>query len=90
MNLDERSVRLNTEMGLIIESEPLASIVANRFKALTVPENAYNVALTPSDALVWRTHEQGSVVEFRKEPARSGWQRFELHCLELLPLDREL
>jgi putative cardiolipin synthase len=90
MNLDERSVRLNTEMGLIIESEPLASIVANRFNALTAPENAYHVTLTPSDALVWRTHERGSVVELHKEPARSGWQRFELHFLELLPLDREL
>ena len=90
MNLDQRSVRLNTEMGLIIESEPLAGAIADRFKALTTPENAYQVMLEPSDTLVWQTREQGSALELRKEPARSGWQRFELHCLALLPLDREL
>jgi putative cardiolipin synthase len=90
MNLDQRSVRLNTEMGLVIDSEQLADTIADRFKSLTTLENAYNVTLTPPNTLVWTTRENGTTLELRKEPARSGFQRFEMHFLSLLPLDREL
>jgi cardiolipin synthase C len=96
MNLDQRSVRLNTEMGLIIESGTLADVLSARFEALTRPENAYEVTLTSTDPadrhahLVWHTAENGTPLELRKEPARSGFQRFEVHLLSLLPLDKEL
>jgi putative cardiolipin synthase len=95
MNLDQRSIRLNTEMGLIIESGNLANLLSARFDALTRPENAYEVRLTDTDAnrhahLVWYTVEHGTPLELRKEPARSGFQRFEAQFLTLLPLDQEL
>ena len=96
MNLDQRSVRLNTEMGLIIESGTLASAISARFDALTRPENAYEVLLAGTDAheaggrLIWRTQENSVTLDLRKDPARSGWQRFEEHFLSLLPLDEEL
>jgi putative cardiolipin synthase len=90
MNFDQRSVRLNTEMGLIIESESLADTIAARFNALATPENSYEVKMTPPGELSWFTKENGAALELRKEPARSGWQRFEMHCLSLLPLDGEL
>jgi len=96
MNLDQRSVRLNTEMGLIIESGTLADALSARFDALTRPENAYQVHLGSADppdrhpCLTWHTVENGTSLDLRKEPARSGWQRFEAHLLTLLPLDAEL
>ncbi len=94
MNLDQRSVRLNTEMGLIIESGSLAEEVASRFAKLTRPENAYQVTLAPGReskrALRWRTREHGADVEYASEPARSSWQRFKAHLLSLLPIDPEL
>jgi cardiolipin synthase C len=95
MNLDERSVRLNTEMGLIIESGTLAEALSARFDALTRPENAYEVLLDRGadkggGHLIWHTQENGTVVDLRKEPARRGLQRFEEHFLTLLPLDEEL
>jgi len=96
MNLDQRSVKLNTEMGLIIASDHLADALTARFTALTRPENAYEVQLADGDAhepprhLIWRTQENGKPVELRKEPARSGLQKFEVHFLSLLPLDAEL
>ena len=40
--------------------------------------------------LTWHTVENGTPLELRKEPARSGWQRFEAQLLTLLPLDAEL
>jgi putative cardiolipin synthase len=95
MNLDQRSVRLNTEMGLIIDSDHLADALTARFNALCSPENSYEVALSdPTNhsalQLVWRTQEKGTMVEYRAEPARSGLQRFEMKLLSLVPLDGEL
>jgi putative cardiolipin synthase len=94
MNLDQRSVRLNTEMGLIIASDHLADALTARFNALTTPENAYEVQLTHDSShdsrLVWRTQKDGQQLELRKEPARTGLQRFEVHFLSLFPLDGEL
>jgi len=77
-------------MGLVIESEQLADTIADRFKALTTPENAYKVTLTPPGTLVWTTRENGTTLELRKEPARNRFQRFKMHALSLLPLDPEL
>jgi putative cardiolipin synthase len=94
MNLDQRSRRLNTEVGLIIDSPELAEQTAKRFEAMTLPENTYAVVLPPdpehSNHLAWRTVENGTTVEYKKEPARHSWQRAEVEFLSLLPMDHEL
>ena len=95
MNFDQRSKRLNTEVGLIIDSPELARQTALRFEAMAQPEASYLLALRPSEAdgkprLVWETRENSQPVEFDREPARSAWQRLEIDLLSLLPLDREL
>jgi len=95
MNFDVRSRRLNTEMGLIIHNAELAQQEANRFEAMTRPENAYSVELRASKAggspgLVWHTVENGQPVDYEREPARSSWQRMKARFLFLLPLDPEL
>jgi putative cardiolipin synthase len=95
MNFDQRSKRLNTEVGLIIDSPELAQQTAARFEAMVQPANSYALALRrtgPSgrSQLVWQTEEDGRPVEYTQEPARSGWQRFKLKLLSLLPLGREL
>jgi putative cardiolipin synthase len=95
MNLDQRSKRLNTEVGLIIDSPELAQEAAKRFEAMTLPENSYAVLLptgAPGDPphLEWRTQENGTTIEYSKEPARHAWQRAEVEFLSLLHLDREL
>lgn len=95
MNFDQRSKRLNTEVGLIIDSPELAQQVAVRFEAMVKPDNAYIPALRPRSAgssprLVWDTEEDGKPYEYAREPARSGWQRLKVKLLSLLPLEREL
>lgn len=95
MNFDQRSKRLNTEIGLIIDSPDLAGQILTRFDAMTRPENAYVLSLTDARdgkgrSIVWDTVEQGKPVRYSSEPARSSWQRLELRLLELLPVDREL
>jgi len=94
MNLDQRSKRINTEVGLIIDSGELAQQTAARFDAMVQPENSYVLALRPGSAgrrphLVWDTREDGKPVEYVQEPARNVWQRLKVRLLSLLPLDRE-
>jgi putative cardiolipin synthase len=95
MNFDQRSMHLNTEIGLIIDSPVLAQQVAARFEAMVQPMNSYALAMRPNGTgsfadLIWRTEEDGQSVEYDTEPARSAWQRFKVNLLSLLPLDDEL
>jgi cardiolipin synthase C len=95
MNFDQRSMHLNTEIGLIIDSPVLAQQMATRFEAMVQPENSYKVELrtdgtgTPR-SLVWRTRENGEAVDYDVEPARNDAQRHKVKLLSLLPMDREL
>jgi len=95
MNFDQRSMHLNTEIGLIIDSPALAQQTAARFASMVSASNSYELALLPGDRggsshLVWRTRENGKVVEYDSEPARSGGQRLKVKLLSFLPLDDEL
>jgi len=95
MNFDQRSMHLNTEIGLIIDSPELAQQTAARFESMVSPPNSYALALLPREVgrpprLVWRTEEGGKAVEYDKEPARSNGQRLRVELLRLLPLDKEL
>jgi cardiolipin synthase C len=94
MNFDKRSKHLNTEVGLIIDSPALAAETAARFAAMVQPQNSYVVTLQPQPEgrtarLSWHTEEYGDVVDLQHEPARSGWQRFEVALLSHLPMGNE-
>jgi putative cardiolipin synthase len=95
MNFDQRSMHLNTEIGLIIDSPALAEVVAKRFEAMAQPVNSYRLALRPdpesgAPQLLWLTQEGPSAVVYESEPARSDAQRANAKALSLLPLDKEL
>jgi putative cardiolipin synthase len=90
MNFDQRSRRLNTEVGLIIDSPELALQSALRFQGMVQPENAYSVELRDEHRLLWKTREDGKDVAYDREPARNERQRWEVKLLSYLPLDREL
>jgi putative cardiolipin synthase len=94
MNFDQRSMHLNTEIGLIIDSPTLAQQMAARFEAMVQPVNSYRLALRQNPGgrptLVWHTQEGGKAVVYDTEPARNKWQRAKVNSLSLLPLDSEL
>jgi putative cardiolipin synthase len=96
MNYDQRSKHINTEIGLIIDSQELAQQMGRRFDEMVEPDECYILELRPSGVaggspgLLWRTRERGQDVEYVREPARSGWQRVKVKLLALLPLQREL
>jgi putative cardiolipin synthase len=94
MNYDQRSWRINTEIGLIIESPEMAGEVARRFEAMVSPDAAYRVYLHDDSKgrpeLHWTTEIDHQKVEFTHEPNRGFWQRTKVEVLGLLPIEREL
>ena len=86
-NLDPRSARLNTEMGVVIDSAPLAERLADTFDRI-VPAEAYEVRLAPGgEGLRWLERTGDGEVLHRSEP-HTGWlRRFWIHFLSLLPIE---
>ena len=96
MNFDQRSMHINTEVGLIIDSPEMAGQTATRFEGMVQPGNSYAVKWGASGRgsaprLSWHTEEDGQPVDYRREPAPGGnWQRFKVWSLSRLPLSGEL
>ncbi|HEY6941298.1 phospholipase D family protein [Dokdonella sp.] len=86
MNFDPRSVALNTEMGVIVESTGLADAIEQFFAHATEPDNAYRVGLVGGH-LHWTGKDDGRVVEFDHDPGSSRWQRAKLRVLRVLPIE---
>jgi putative cardiolipin synthase len=92
MNFDYRSLRLNTEVGLLIDSPELARQVAQRFDAIAQPANCYIPQLGAPDAsgkrqLTWRTEENGKNTELTAEPMGDILRGIQTELLSLLPID---
>lgn len=92
MNFDYRSLRLNTEIGLLIESPELALKVSERFDAIAQPANCYIPTLSAPDALgkrqlVWKTEEGGKLVELTYEPSGDVLRGLQANLLSWLPID---
>jgi putative cardiolipin synthase len=85
-NFDPRSARLNTEMGLIMHSPPLAHQIAAFFDS-TVSSLAYQVRLDRDSHLEWlQSTPQGPKV-YDSEPGASTGRRMEVWFLSILPID---
>ena len=86
LNLDPRSIYLNTEMGLIVDSEKLAHGVAAEFEEELKPENSWQILLDEKGKVYWKSGE----TTLRKDPARSAWHRFQAWFFGLFDLDDQL
>ncbi|MBC7658924.1 MAG: phospholipase D family protein [Chitinophagaceae bacterium] len=100
MNLDPRSIRLNTESGLLIESPELADEVGRFIEDGMSPKTSWKVTMTckerpcqtgeKSDGLQWTGERDGSLQTLRQEPDASFWKRFLTNGLSLLPIEDKL
>ena len=86
-NFDPRSARLNTELGLIIDSPRLAEAIGTTFDR-DVPLLAYEVKLTASGDLVWvERFPDGPPVAYTSEPHTGIFKRALITVLSVLPID---
>ncbi|WP_413576251.1 phospholipase D family protein [Bdellovibrio sp. HCB290] len=89
MNLDPRSVYLNTEVGVIIDSPEMAEQFSAQFEE-NLPEIAYQLGLNEKSALTWTTYENGVKETFTSEPETSWWQRAKASMLSWVVPERQL
>ena len=85
-NLDPRSLVLNTESGILIESPDLAAQILRRFDEFSSGANSYAVT-TDGDGLQWVSEIDGRQVAWNVEPETTAAQRLRIDMLSVLPLD---
>lgn len=86
-NFDPRSARLNTEMGLVIDSPVLAERMAEAFDN-EVPRIAYEVLLAPDGSrLQWIERTSAGERRYETEPETGWWARFKTNLMKVMPIE---
>lgn len=97
MNLDPRSVSINTEIGLLVYSPALAELIIDHLEQ-TYRSGFYTVKLEPENPakpgsrmqITWIEYRDEEEIRYRKEPHTSFGQRFKVGLISLLPIESQL
>jgi putative cardiolipin synthase len=93
LNLDPRSIQLNTEIGLVCESAPLADELAGRLEQ-NLDRIAWrlerSVDASGNARIVWVETGAEGVRQRTEEPEVSTWRKFSVWFLGLLPIESQL
>ncbi|MEM9334239.1 MAG: phospholipase D family protein [Pseudomonadota bacterium] len=84
LNLDPRSIEINAEMGLLIDSPQLASRIAVGVDQ-SLPMSTYRVVAEPGKTMEWHATIDGREVIETGEPLSGGWRRFLAWFLRIAP-----
>jgi putative cardiolipin synthase len=85
-NLDPRSLRVNTEMGFLVESEPFNRTLRAALEGDFLTSNAWRLELQRDGRVFWLADDQ--VLE--SQPATSFMQRIEDWFFSNMPIEGEL
>ena len=84
LNLDPRSIEINAELGLSINSSDLAKELVNEFFS-GLPYSAYRLTLDGKGNLAWESIINGETVIEHCEPNSSYWRRWKAWFLKIVP-----
>lgn len=85
-NFDPRSANLNTEIGVIINSPPLATAVHKTMDA-NLKNYAYKLVLTSEQKINWQRETPKGTVTLTKEPKMKWWQKAGVKFISWLPIE---
>ena len=85
-NLDPRSLRINTEMGLLVRSEALNAQVREAVNGDFDPRNAWRLELGEDEHVYWVSADK----RLDSQPAASYMQRIEDWFFAHLPIENEM
>lgn len=88
-NFDPRSVRLNTEMGVVFEEPSIVAELEEEFKRRTQGGYSYNVVLTDGE-LEWRDNAATPPAIWEYDPHTKWWQRTVTKVMSWLPIESQL
>jgi putative cardiolipin synthase len=86
LNIDPRSIDINTEHLLVIDSPQLAAQILSDYETMIAPENAWTVTLNDKGKLRWTSIDG----ERSRQPARSYGQRWKDFFWRLMPVESQL
>jgi len=90
-NFDPRSAHINTEMGVFMEAPEMAEELVNGFISATDRgKSTYEVVLNENSQLRWLDRHEGKIIELKKEPQTSFWNRFVAGFLRMFPIRGQL
>ncbi|WP_170287450.1 phospholipase D family protein [Halioglobus maricola] len=89
LNFDPRSVLINTEMGVFIESAEAGAAFTKNIKS-ELSRSTWRVDLDEKGQLRWTYDYDGYREVVYKEPQSSWWQRFQVGVYRLLPIENQL
>jgi len=89
LNLDPRSVKENTEIGLMIHSAELGGLMGKAF-AEGIEQVAYRLRLSPAGGIEWVDRKGGQEIIYQVEPNTSFFTRFWVGLAQLLPIESQL
>src|SRR5580698_2056175 len=81
LNMDERSARFNSELGLVMRSPEIARQVTSLLDDISA-DGSYRLALDARGRVVWSSGEGEEEKIWHRDPETTSWQRFSLKLLE--------
>ena len=85
-NFDPRSANLNTEIGVIINSPPLANAVHKTMDD-NLKKYAYKLVLDSKQNINWLKETPSGIITLRKEPKMKWWQKAGIKVISWLPIE---
>ncbi len=89
-NLDPRSRIWNSEIGLLVDSEPFAEKVLAVMNRQFEPENSYRVDLDERGKLRWTLDLPEGEQTWTKDPEAPWYKRWSARFIGWLPIEQEL
>jgi putative cardiolipin synthase len=103
MNLDRRSLGLNTELTVVVHSPVIAEQVETNFERAISPNVSYHVTLAPDadlsqmqassmtpSFLQWNTDDGGIHRVYNYDPDAGLWRNFITGIFSMLPIRDQL
>ena len=79
LNMDERSARINSELGLVMRSPEIARQVTSLLDDISA-DGSYRLSLDAHDRIVWSSGERGAERIWHTDPETTLLQRFSLEA----------
>ncbi len=89
LNLDPRSGKQNTEIGLMIETPEMGAAMGRAFDA-DLEKVAYRLRLNPAGEIEWLERRGGETIVHHTEPRTSWFTRVWVWAARLLPIESQL
>ncbi len=88
-NFDQRSAYLNTEIGVVLDTPTLATIIHQQMDE-NLLKYAYQLELDDQGKLIWKKQTSTGIEIYQDEPHIKWWQKAVLKLVTLLPIEKQM